>query len=81
MVYPYKDILWMYQTSRRYKWFSTLKSIFVMTKNKKVHKVFAMCVFPTNQETFDKIYDAILKHIPDVLEGYTKENQEKVQEL
>ncbi len=80
-VYPYKEIIWLYSSTHTTTNFSTLKSIFIKTKDKKTHKLLSLYIVRKSKNMFDEIYDAILKHTPNALEGYTSENKEKVQEM
>lgn len=80
-VYPYKEIVWVYYTSRSMNNFSTLKNIYIMTKDKKTHPILSITIVKNSKNTFDEIYEEILKRTPGSLEGYTKENKEKIQEM
>ncbi len=80
-IIDYKDIVWIYPYILRTNGFVTQKSIYVVTKDKKVHIVASL---PTNKKdiiTYEELYNTLITKVPDALIGYTKENQEKVKEL
>lgn len=80
-VYGFNDIVWIYPHEYRYNGSLSQKSIFVITKNGKAHKLATVSASKKNLTMFDEMYDTLLNRIPNVLSGYTKENREKAKEL
>jgi len=80
-IIDYKDIVWIYPYILRTNGFVTQKSIYVVTKDKKVHIIASL---PTNKKdtvTYEELYNTLVTKVPNALIGYTKENQEKVKDL
>ena len=80
-VYDYNDIVWIYPHEYRYNGSLSQKSIFVVTKNSKAHKLATVSASKKNLVMFDELYNTFLNRMPNVLSGYTKENKEKAKEL
>ena len=79
---PYKDIVWMYPYTLRYYGMKTYQSIMLVTKDKKNHTVCYMNVLTkTNKEIYQEIYETILNKNSKILNGFTKENKEKMKEI
>lgn len=80
-VYPHNDIVWIYPHEYRYNGNLSQKSIMMVTKNGKAHKLATVSASKKNLNTFDEMYDTLMNRMPNVLSGYTKENKEKAKEL
>lgn len=80
-VYDYNDIVWIYPHEYRYNGSLSQKSIFVVTKDSKAHKLATVSASKKNLVMFDEMYDTFTNRIPNVLSGYTKENKEKAKEM
>ena len=81
-VISYKDIVWMYPYTLRYYGMKTYQSIMLVTKDKKNHTVCYMNVLTkTNKEIYQEIYETILNKNSKILNGFTKENKEKMKEI
>lgn len=80
-VYDYNDIVWVYPYEYRYNGSVTQKSIFVITKDSKAHKVANVSASKKNLVLFDEMYNTFMNKMPNVLSGYTKENKAKAKEL
>lgn len=80
-VYDYNDIIWIYPHEYRYNGSVTQKSIFVVTKDSKAHKLATVSTSKKNLIMFDEMYNTFLNKMPHALSGYTKENREKAKEL
>ncbi len=80
-VYDYKDIVWVYPHEYRYNGSVSQKSIFVVTKNSKAHKLATVSASKKNLVLFDEMYNTFTNRMPDALSGYTKENKEKAKEM
>ncbi len=80
-IIDYKDIVWIYPYILRTNGFVTQKSIYVVTKDKKVHIVAALSTSKKDMITYEELYNTLVTKVPSALIGYTKENQEKVKEL
>lgn len=80
-VYPYSDIVWIYPHEYRYNGALSQKSIMMVTKNGKAHKLATVSASKKNLNTFDEMYDTLMNRMPNALSGYTKENKEKAKEL
>lgn len=80
-VYPYSDIVWIYPHEYRYNGSLSQKSIMMVTKNGKAHKLATISASKKNLNTFDEMYDTLMNRMPNVLSGYTKENKDKAKEL
>lgn len=80
-VYPYNDIVWVYPHEYRYNGSLSQKSIMMVTKNGKAHKLATVSASKKNLTMFDEMYDTLLNRMPNVLSGYTKENKDKAKEL
>ena len=79
---PYKDIVWMYPYTLRYYGMKTYQSIMLVTKDKKNHTVCYINVLTkTNKEIYQEIYETILNKNSKILNGFTKENKEKMKEI
>lgn len=79
---PYKDVLWIYPYELRYYGFKTAQSIYLITKDGKKHIIASMSVVTkSSKEAMEEIYQTILKKNPKILNGFTKENRQKVKEL
>ena len=74
-------IVWIYPHEYRYNGSLSQKSIFVVTKNSKAHKLATVSASKKNLVMFDELYNTFLNRMPNVLSGYTKENKEKAKEL
>lgn len=81
VVYDYKDIVWIYPHEYRYNGNLSQKSIFVITKDSKAHKIATVSASKKNLSLIDEAYDTLMNRIPNVLCGFTKENKEKAKEL
>ena len=79
-VYDYNDIVWIYPHEYRYNGSLSQKSIFVVTKDSKAHKLATVSASKKNLIMFDEMYDTFTNRVPNVLSGYTKENKEKAKE-
>lgn len=80
-VYPHSDIVWIYPHEYRYNGSLSQKSIMIVTKNGKAHKLATVSASKKNLTTFDEMYDTLMNRMPNVLSGYTKENKDKAKEL
>ena len=80
-IYDYKDVVWVYPHEYRYNGAVTQKSIFVVTKNGKAHKLSTLSTSKKNKILFDELYNTLMNKMPDVLKGYTKENIKAAKEL
>lgn len=80
-IFPHQEIVWIYPYEYRYNGMVTQKSIFVITKDSKSHKIGNMGANKKNLVLFDEMYETLLNQMPHVLSGFTKENQEKAKEL
>ncbi len=80
-VYNYQDMVWIYPFEYRYNGSLSQKSIFVVTKDSKAHKLATVSASKKNLILFDELYDTFLNRVPNVLSGYTKENREKAKEM
>lgn len=80
-VYLHSDIVWIYPHEYRYNGSLSQKSIMIVTKNGKAHKLATVSASKKNLNTFDEMYDTLMNRMPNVLSGYTKENKEKAKEL
>ena len=79
---PYKDVLWIYPYELRYYGFKTAQSIYLITKDGKKHIIASMSVVTkSSKEAMEEIYQTILKKNPKILNGFTKENRQKIKEL
>lgn len=75
----YKDIIWMYPFEYRYNGFKTSSSICLVTKDGKKHKIAGMdVVTKKSKEVYQEIYQTILEKNENILNGFTKENQQEV---
>ncbi len=78
----YKDIVWMYPYTLKYYGIKTYQSIMLVTKDKKNHTICYMNVLTkANKEIYEEIYETILQKNPKILNGFTKENKEKMKEI
>ncbi len=80
-IYSYKDIVWFYPHEYRYNGRINQKSIVLVTKDSKTHKMVTLGAGKKNLILFDEIYNTLLKRLPNTLSGYNKENKEKVKKL
>lgn len=80
-VYDYNDIVWVYPHEYRYNGSLSQKSLMIVTKNGKAHKLATVSASKKNLTLFDEMYDTFLNKVPNALSGYTKENKEKAKEL
>ncbi len=80
-VYDFNDIVWIYPHEYRYNGSLSQKSIHMVTKNSKTHKLATVSASKKNLVVFDEMYDTLINRMPNVLSGYTKENKEKEKEL
>ena len=79
---PYKDIIWMYPFVVRQYGFRTSQSIIVVTKDGKKYTALSMNVITkANKEVYQEIYDTILEKNAKILNGFNKENKNKVKEI
>lgn len=78
----YKEIVWMYPYTLRYYGVKTYQSIMVVTKDQKKHTICYMNVLTkANKEVYQEIYETILQKNPEILDGFTKENKDKMKEI
>lgn len=80
-VYDYNDIVWVYPHEYRYNGSLSQKSLMIVTKNGKAHKLATVSASKKNLALFDEMYDTFLNRVPNALSGYTKENRDKAKEL
>lgn len=80
-VYDYNDIVWVYPHEYRYNGSLSQKSLMIVTKNGKAHKLATVSASKKNLTLFDEMYDTFLNRVPNALSGYTKENKEKAKEM
>lgn len=80
-IFDYKDIVWIYPHEYRYNGAVTQKSIFVVSKDSKAHKLATLSTSKKNRVLFDELYNTLMNKIPDALKGYTKENIKAAKEL
>lgn len=81
-VISYKDIVWMYPFILKQYGFKTCQSIIVVTKDGKKHTIAYMNVITkANKEIYQEIYDTILEKNSKILNGFNKENKDKVKEI
>lgn len=80
-IFDYKDIIWVYPHEYRYNGVVTQKSIYVVTKNSKAHKLATISNSKKNRILFDELYNTLINKMPDILMGYTKENIKAAKEL
>lgn len=77
----YKDIVWLYAKEITYRG-STTRTIYVVTKDSKIHTVCNVGVSKKTKADLEEIYQALLLKLPKkALDGYTNENRLKVKEL
>ena len=75
-------MLWIYPYELRYYGFKTAQSIYLITKDGKKHIIASMSVVTkSSKEAMEEIYQTILKKNPKILNGFTKENRQKIKEL
>lgn len=79
-VIEYKDIVWIYPHEYRYRGAIT-KSIYVVTRDSKVHILSQLGINKKTGIMFDEEYQTLINRNPEVLLGYTKENAVKAKEL
>jgi len=80
-VINYNDIVWLYPKEVSYRG-NVTRTIFVVTKDSKIHTVCALNVNKKTRELLDEMYQALLMRIPkEALAGFTSENRLKVKEL
>lgn len=80
-IFHYNDIVWIYPHDYRYNGVLAQKSIYAVTKNAKASRIAIVSANKKNKKLFEELYSTIENHIPNVLSGYTKENQAKAREL
>lgn len=80
-IIDYKDVIWMYPHEYRYNGFVTQKSIYVVTRNSKTHNLITLGISKKNKILFEEIYNTLINKMPDILNGYTKENIKAAKEL
>ncbi len=80
-VYNHQDIVWVYPHEYRYNGSLSQKSIHIVTKDSKTHKLATVSASKKNLILFDEMYDTLINRLPNALSGYTKENKEKAKEL
>lgn len=80
-IYDYKDIIWVYPHELRQNGYTTQKSIYVVTSDKKAHIIANISTSKKNNIKFDEIYESLMIKMPDALHGYTQENRQKVKEM
>lgn len=80
-VYDFNDVIWIYPHEYRYNGSLSQKSIHIVTKDSKTHKLATVSASKKNLIVFDEMYDTLINRMPNVLSGYTKENKEKAKEL
>lgn len=79
-IIEYKDIVWIYPHIFNNRGAVT-KSIYVVTKDSKVHILSQMNITKKTGIIFDEEYQTLINRNPEVLLGYTKENAKKAKEL
>lgn len=80
-IIEHKDIVWLYPADRSYRG-SVTRTIYVVTKDSKMHTVCVSAVDKKRKIVLDEIYESILAKLPKkALAGYTDENRSKVKEL
>lgn len=79
-IIPYEDIVWIYPHEYRYRG-SVTKSIYVITKDSKVHIISQLGITKKTSVIFDEEYTSLINRVPEVLLGYSKENALKAKEL
>lgn len=80
-IIDYKDIVWLYPADRSYRG-SVTRTIYVVTKDSKMHTVCVSGVDKKRKIILDEIYEGIFAKLPKkALAGYTDENRSKVKEL
>ena len=80
-IFDYNDIIWVYPHEYRYNGVVTQKSIFVVSRNSKAHKLATLSTSKKNRVLFDELYNTLINKMPDILKGYTKENIKAAKEL
>lgn len=80
-IFDYKEIVWVYPHEYRYNGVVTQKSIYVVTKDSKAHKLATLSTSKKNRVLFDELYNTLINKMPDILKGYTKENIKAAKEL
>lgn len=80
-IYEYKDIVWIYPHELRQNGFVTQKSIYIVTKDSKVHAIANMGASKKNATTYNELYETLRIRIPHALYGYTKKNIAKSKEM
>lgn len=80
-IFEYQDVVWIYPHEYRYNGALIQKSIFIVTKNGKAHKLVTLSTSKKSKVLFDELYETLMNKMPDVLKGYTKENRVSAKEL
>lgn len=80
-IYDYKDVIWVYPHEFRQNGYTTQRSIYVVTSDKKAHIIANINTSKKNNILFDEIYESLMLKMPDALHGYTEENRRKVKEM
>lgn len=80
-IFAYSDIVWIYPYEYRYNGVLSQKSIFVVTKDSKAHRLANVSASKKNLLLYDNLYDTFLNKVPNALNGYTNENKVKVKEM
>lgn len=80
-IYDYNDIVWIYPHEYRHNGIVTQRSVYVVTRNSKVHNMATLGTSKKNKILFEEIYNTLSNKMPDILKGYTRENIKAAKEL
>lgn len=77
-----KDIVWIYPFTFRQNGFLTYKCIYVITKDGKSNIITQTSTTGLKKQlAYEELYQEMMNRMPNILHGYTKENQMKAKEL
>lgn len=80
-IYKYSEIRWLYPYEYRYNGAVTNKSVFIVTKDGKVHTIAQFKASKKKIIKFNELYENLVNKTPDAMHGYTTENIEKNKEM
>ncbi len=74
------DVVWLYPFEYRQKGVVTQKSVYIITKDGTKNIVGNINSWSKNkEESYNELYQTLLRKTPDALHGYSKDNKEKMQ--